>query len=246
VILLGFVLMVLGFFAFARVSPEWFQSQTFLAKVAAELSPALRVPVEAAGSYRTVSVGAMTGGALVFLVGFVDRMRGAFPSRRLTHAVLNVIALALATVVVIRWVGARVESGTLYPGKIRSVSGTAAPVPTEVTAARTRLLDEGAGGLEDLKNRAWTYKKENHSWRGITTENLWQTLKFNEPPSSCWTYGVGRTSDGGPTTATGWQAAIELVAWARPTAAPRCGALSTTDMITVTLRGDGTSSRRGP
>lgn len=182
----------------------------------------------------------------MFLLGFVDRVRGVAGSRRLTHGVLNAVGVVLAAIIVARWVGAHIESGKLYPGKVESANRATVPVPSEMRAVRGTLLDEGAAGLEQLRNRAWAYKNANGSWRGVTTDNLWKTLRFSEPSETCWTYGVGRTTDGGPTTSAGWQGAIELIAWARPETAPRCAALSNADVITLTLRSDGTFSLRTP
>jgi len=107
-------------------------------------------------------------------------------------------------------------------------------VPRYLGARKNALVAEGDNVLQELKTLSWAYYQQYSSWAGVTTANMAATYGFTAPGAGCWTYDLA---------APGIVNQIQLRANDFPGGANRCGPLSGTGEIRLTLNGDGSSAR---
>ena len=107
-------------------------------------------------------------------------------------------------------------------------------VPRYLGARRSALISEGDNTLQELKTLSWAYYQQYSTWVGITAANMATTFGFTAPGQSCWSFDLA---------AAGAATQIQLRASDEPAGRTACGPLPGTGSITLTMNGDGSSSR---
>ncbi|MDR7484291.1 MAG: prepilin-type N-terminal cleavage/methylation domain-containing protein [Armatimonadota bacterium] len=108
-------------------------------------------------------------------------------------------------------------------------------VPRYLGARKSSLIAEGDNVLQELKTLAWAYYQQYGTWVGLDSTNFITAFGFSEPAGGCWDYTL---------PAAGAATTIELRAQTPNTGARSiCGVLASGSSITLTLNGDGSSSR---
>ncbi len=107
-------------------------------------------------------------------------------------------------------------------------------MPRYLGTRRNAFVAEGDNVLQELKTLAWGYYNQYGTWVGITAANMSGTFGFSEPPDAvgCWDYTL---------SAAGTATAIEFQATGDSTPT-KCLPVDTA-VITLTLNGDGSSTR---
>lgn len=107
-------------------------------------------------------------------------------------------------------------------------------IPRYLGSRRTAFIAEADTVLQELKSLAWGYYNQYGTFVGITPANMTSVFGFSEPPDAvgCWDYDLA--SDG---TAT--QLVLRATGDNTPT---KCLPINTA-VVTVTLNGDGSTSR---
>jgi len=117
-------------------------------------------------------------------------------------------------------------------------------VPRYLGARRNALVAEGDNVLQELKTLSWAYYQQYSTWVGVDAGNMATTFGFTPPggiaagQGGCWSYDLAAAG-----TATQIQLRANDAPGGTPGTAPRCGPLPGTGTITLTLNGDGSSSR---
>ncbi|MDR7520995.1 MAG: prepilin-type N-terminal cleavage/methylation domain-containing protein [Armatimonadota bacterium] len=108
-------------------------------------------------------------------------------------------------------------------------------VPRYLGARKSSLIAEGDNVLQELKTLAWAYYQQYGTWVGLSAGNFASAFGFTAPSGGCWDYTLA---------AAGSATDIQLRAQTPATGARSiCGVLASGSSITLTLSGDGSSSR---
>jgi prepilin-type N-terminal cleavage/methylation domain-containing protein len=110
-------------------------------------------------------------------------------------------------------------------------------IPRYAASGRNAHIPEADNTLQELKTMAWAYYNRHGTWTGLTSANFVGVLGFTPPGGACWAFALA---------ADATDTEIQLQALGNPGTGPaRCNMLGPfgTSTVTLTVRGDGSSSR---
>lgn len=107
-------------------------------------------------------------------------------------------------------------------------------IPRYLGSRRNVLVAEADNVLQELKTMSWGYYNQYGTWVGLTSANLSSTFGYVEPPDAvgCWDYDLAAN-------ATATQIILRATGDDTPI---KCQPVNT-GVVTLTLYGDGTSTR---
>lgn len=78
---LGFLLLVGGYYLFAQYAPQWHQVQSLLGQLASGLSHEARLQIDAVKVYYFASIAAMGVGGFFIVLGFLESILAGLQGR---------------------------------------------------------------------------------------------------------------------------------------------------------------------